>query len=214
MIVLTAKITLESGEEILINRNNLLSIESEILDRGETKQPTWGIKSNSGRMQFLDYRDTDGNLVVKSLAENKKLTSKAKVEIFLKDTLTKKESSLCEFLASEWSYDVNGFTVGLQFKDDLEEWQDIYYELIDVSQNTNAYAIYTELKKTCEDLGWKFSKPDSSTTLILTSHSIRFLFLNNSSIWRQWEKLCEACGLVVFKNRLGEINVSYIFRSF
>jgi hypothetical protein len=210
MITLTATITLEDGTELKLNKKNIISIDQNIIDRSDIKKPSWGIVSNSG---IIEFADNDKDLQVEDLVEALKLTNKAKVNISLENTIAKSKNTVGEFWASSWNYDGIAHIVTLTIKDDLEEWQEIQTEILPVQVALTGTEIYEYLKSITPNK-WVFADLDEVTQNTLDKYYIYFPYLNRASLWRQWEKLCEACGLNIFKNKENKVVVSYHFRSF
>lgn len=208
MITLTAKITLADGTEIVIDKRNMVSIEQSIIDRSDINLPSAGIISNGGSIEFVDY---DGR--IKKLAESYKLNDKAKATIFINDTLSKINSQIGEYYATNWDYESNNRVVKTSLTDDLTEWQNIEIKKWDLHPiETTGWDIYDHLVSLTPSK-WVFENLDNYTATILDDYILERFYLNAGNLWNQWQKLCVACGLYIFKNKNGKIVVSYDFRS-
>ena len=49
-----------------------------------------------------------------------------------------------------------------------------------------------------------FEKLSQLTQNRLSRTKISYPLLKSDNLWKQWEKLCEICGLYIYKNRNGE----------
>jgi hypothetical protein len=201
-----------------INSRNLISLERTIQDRSDFKLPSYGIISNTGNLEF---NDLDGE--VRDYAEMLLLNSGAKCTIYLNNTLVNKHQVVGTFETNDWDYDNDNRSVSVSLKDDLEEWQDIYVEGFGYDPRNP----FNVLKNgTMEDLyRWlsyatpaKYSMPffyqlDTQTQEILKNTKIIYPLLEASTLWQQWNKLCQVCGLYIYKNGKGNIVCSYIYGS-
>ena len=214
MITLTAKIVLEDGTEIAVDKRNILSLETSIIDRSDISLPSWGIISNRGSLTFADYDET-----VRGYADDLRLSDNAKVVVYLTNTITQSVKEIKNFLPSDWDYDSNSRTVSVSLKDDLEEWQNIQIDGFDydvrnpkkVLQNQSMEDLYKWLydrtptkynMKQCDAL-------DNITKEILKTTIIQYPLLKSDKLWAQWNKLCCTCGLYIYKSTQGETTCAY-----
>lgn len=224
MITLTAKITI--GSEIInIDYHNLISLNRNITYRGNNKLPSYGIISNIGN---IDFNDVDGKIL--EYAEQLLLTSDLKVEITLNNTLIGTHEKVGIFETENWTYDNNNRSVSVSLKDDLEEWQDIQIEGFNydprnpsaILPNKTMADLYNWLQG--QDKNGNYRTPqkyqmlalnelDENTQSILANTIIKYPLLENASLWRQWTKLCEVCGLYIYKNNKGQTICTYTFGS-
>ena len=203
---------------IEINNRNLISLTSTIFDRGDYNLPSYGIISNTGNIEFNDL-----NGEIKDYAEQLLLTSDLKVEINLKDTLTKKEKQIALMETTDWDYDNNNRSVSVSLQDDLVEWQNIYVK----GFQYNALNPFKDLPNgSMQDLyNWlinfvpkkyrmlSFGELDIITQNILASTKIEYPLLKDGTLWEQFVKPCEVCGLYVYKNKDGRTVCSYTYGS-
>lgn len=208
------------GEKIDINSRNLISLSTSIFDRSDYKLPSYGIISNVGNLEF-----NDNNEKIKNYAEDLILTSDLKVKITLNNTLTNKSEQVAVMETKEWTYDNDNKSVSVSLKDDLEEWQDIQVSGFNYDPR-NPNAILTN--RNMEDLyRWlqnesrtpskynmlDFDDLDSNTKSILTNTILNYPLLEDGTLWEQWTKLCEVCGLYIYKNNKGETVCSSTYGS-
>lgn len=204
--------------EIEINNRNLISLGGSIFERGDTKLPSYGIISNTGNLEF---NDLDGE--IKDYAEQLLLQSGLQVLIQLKDTLSNKVELVAKMETAQWDYDNNNRSVSVSLKDDLEEWQDIQvqgfycdpknpYSVI-VGGNMANYYNWLMVRTPDKYKMRQFDRLDSKTKDILQRSSIDYPLLKDGSLWEQWQKLCEVCGLYIYKNNEGETVCTYTYGS-
>ena len=221
MITLTALIDISSGalhEELDINKTNLISLNRNITYRSNINSPCYGIMSNKGNIEF---KDIDGK--VQDYADQLILTSDQKVEIYINNTLSKTTEQVGNFVTETWNYDVDNRIVSVNLKDDLEEWQDISVDGFEYDPR-NPYEVLAN--GTMADLYkwlWNvtpskyqmllFDDLDEKTKQILNSAKINYPFLKIATLWRQWQKLCEVCGLYIYKNNKGKTVCIYTLGS-
>ena len=209
MITLTAKITLADGTEIPLDKRNALAIDQSIVDRSNTLAPSYGIISNGGSLEIIDY-----NGEIKSFAQSYRLNDRAVATIYLTNTLVKNCSSqMGKYYATQWVYDDNGQTVRTNLADDLVDWQNIQVEGFNLQNSEmSGLDIYNYLKEETPSR-WQFENLDQTTKQVLEEYIIENPYLQRGNLWSQWYKLCVACGLYIFKNRQAKVAVSYDFRS-
>lgn len=188
---------------INIDNKNLLSLNAKHTDRSDITLPSWGIISNSGDISFVD---TEGQ--IKVYAENGVLKSDTMVTISLNNTLSKKSQIVGVYKTGKWNYDNNNRQVSVPIKDDLEEWQNIQIERIELFEKCSFYDICELLKaKTPEK--FKFKEYDTQTKQILTETICAYPYLESASLWNNFVKICKCCGLYIYKDYQDKIVISY-----
>ena len=213
MITLTAKITLADGTTYDVNKRNMLSLDSKIIDRSDIILPSWGIISNGGNFEIIDY---DGR--IKVWAESLKLNSKTKVIISLNDTISGASTQVGEFFATKWNYDNDRSTASTTLTDGLQQMHDINIEPLeyDLSQiyTINANKIYDFLQEQTVINGFNMvatsdSDFDSDTLDHLNKIAFSYPYIEEMNLWRAWQYFAEALQLHIFKNRHGKIVCIY-----
>jgi hypothetical protein len=58
-----------------------------------------------------------------------------------------------------------------------------------------------------------FEQLDEKTQNILENTTIDYPLLENGTLWEQWQKLCEVCGLYIYKNNEGKTVCTYTYGS-
>lgn len=198
--------------------NNLISLERSIFDRSDTKLPSYGILSNNGNLEF---NDTNGAFL--AYANAGMLVSGLKVHILLNNTLSKSSEQVGVFETDTWDYDNNNRSVSVSLKDDLEEWQDIQVdgfgydprEPFKIIANGKMSNIYKWLhKRTPQKYQMlDIEQLDKETQNILESTIIQYPLLESGTLWEQWTKLCQVCGLYIYKNNEGKTVCTYAYGS-
>lgn len=208
MITLTAKITLADETVYDIDKRNLLSLDTTIVDRSDITMPSWGIISNRGNIRFVDY-----NGKINHLVELNALQDKQKCSLYLTDTLNGTQALVGELYATKWDYDTNSKQVSVTLQDELIEWQDISFAgLIMSAEELTAMEYIGILQDWYIPKKYSFAPFDPKTTTILQEYKIKHAYLKKSSLWGTLNKFCEMLGLHIFKNFKNKIVISYDFR--
>ena len=201
-----------------INYRNLISLNRSIAYRGDTKLPSYGIISNTGNLEFNDL-----NGEIKDYAEQMLLTSDLKVVINLNNTLSKTHEQVGIFETRDWDYDNDNRSVSVSLKDDLEEWQDIQVQgfsydprnpkaILTQKSMANLY-VWLQDKTPTKYQMLSFEQLDEKTQNILQNTIIDYPLLENGTLWEQWQKICEVCGLYIYKNNEGKTICTYTYGS-
>ena len=232
MITLTAKIEINQenpvpftiGESVIgggdligttinvtkeFDRRNLLSIERSIFDRSDLKLPSWGIISNVGNLEF---NDNNGRFL--GYANAGMLVEGMKIELFLNNTLVEGATEkVGTFYTDQWNYENDSRVVSVSLKDDLEEWQDINVEGLDLQTEKYFNWLYKYLFAITTSNGnynmLSINELDENTQAVLNNSYIQYPLLESGSLWQQWTKLCEVCQLHIYKNNDGIIVCRY-----
>lgn len=205
-IQITLKIIFSNGT-LKIDRSNMLSFDIPIVDRSDINNASFGIYSNSGKIEFSDY-----NGIVPLLNPQNRYN----VKVWLVNTLTKNKTMVCDTLTKEWNYDNDSKVASVSIYDGLEDWQDIHFSGIPYNFNEptskSCRFFYEELQKFSVGLGYMvvpFDDLDAQTQKILGETLIPYPFLNASTLWQAWTKLCVVCQLHLFKDFEGNILCKY-----
>lgn len=208
-----------------IDRRNLIALSRKIMYRADNSLPSYGILSNTGSLEF-----NDSNGEVKDYAEQLLLTSDLKVDIWLKNTLTNTEVQVGSFETDTWDYDNDNRSVSVSLRDDLEEWQDIHIDGINFDPRKPFKIIidgkmenfYRWLQGRDSNGNYRtpqkykmlsFDELDDKTKTILQNTIVQYPLLENGTLWEQWTKICQVCGLYIYKNNEGRTVCSYTYGS-
>lgn len=207
MINISAKIRLDDGTDIYIDSKYILSLEANLSDRASFSEPSVGVISTNGYVTISDF---DNNTIYK-LLQNGKIQNQ-RFAIYLNNTLGNHQTRFFVYIISQCIYNVEDKTARINLNDDLIEWQDINIEFSNLQTNQTAYNVYEYLKEKTPNK-WNHQELDNNTASILRAYTIDKAYLKSGSLWSQWNKLCYACGLHVFKNTSNRVCVCYDFRS-
>lgn len=181
---------------IEINRRNIQSIERSVFDRADTSMPSFGIISNAGSIDFIDF-----NGEVKDYAEQQILKSGLDVKIYLNDTLTKVSEVIAKLKTADWNYDSYNRAVSVSLKDTLEQWQEIPFEGYRYTgESKTAYKIFEYLKSKTPNT-YEFAPLDTTTDYVLKEFDFEFPNIKSGSLWSAWNTFCEAMGMYIYMDR-------------
>lgn len=187
---------IDTGLYLYFDRRNLISLSTPIKDRSDNEQPSYGLISNEGEMTVIDT-----TLEIKEYARMKILKPDLDVQIWLEDTITKKKQSIGKFKTNKWSYNNQNFEVTIQLKDDLEELQNINAnEKITrtLSLNSSIFDLYSTLLD-LTPTKYNIEEISSDNINYLKNIIIPYYFIDDGSIWEQWNKFCNITGAHLYK---------------
>lgn len=204
MITITAKIIFSTTEIYEIYSRNLVSVSIDNYDRADLNLPSWGVISNGGNLEFLDW---DGKILEK--ANKNQLTSGFDIEIYLNNTENGAQELIGVKKTDTWDYDNNNYHVSVQLIDDLMEWQDI--QIAGISFNPinpnpqNGKYFYEQLYGFTPNKYnmTPYNSLDPATKAHLQSITVKYPILKPSSLWDAWNKFCMAFQLHIFKDKDG-----------
>lgn len=218
MIKLEAKIYLDEKRTIDIDSRNSISISANLSDRSSLTHTAFGIISNTGNIEF---KDIDGSVLI--LSNQRALVGNLKCEIFLRNTLSKSQQKVATMETGTWNYDSNNRAVSVSIKDNLEEWQNIQIDGFDydprnpakVLPNKSLSDLYKWLhERTPEKYQMlSFAELNAETQSILDITILQCPLLKSATLWRQWTKLCEVCGLYIYADENARTVCNYTYGS-
>lgn len=192
-----------TGLSIYGDRRNLLSISAPIKDRSDNEQPSYGIISNAGTLSLVD-----GTREIKEYARLGLLTQDLDVQLWLEDTQSKKKQSLGKFKTDKWSYDNINFEVTVEFKDSLEQLQNIQIEKLPLSgARRNLYDLYlwiTNLINESVTNKFNFIIDDKAQITLQKINSFTF-YLESDTAWNQLTKILDLTGGHIYENYKREV---------
>lgn len=189
---------------IELDQSNLLNFERTIMDRSDIKRPSFGIISNTGSMSFIDKDGEVADYIAQQLVSSENV-----ITAFLENTQTGAKEQIAYFNTQQWSYNNSQSLVDVQLKDDLEEWQDInvpainYVPTVSTSQTAEWFYRYLWEKTPEKYKMLSFEELDEQTQAVLSGTTILYPLLESSSLWSEWDKLCQLCFLHICKRSDG-----------
>jgi hypothetical protein len=211
MITLSAKISLPTGETIDVNRQNIISIDAGIYDRGDFKLPSYGIISNSGNIKFIDK---NGDILTHAQKGN--LTTDAKVRIYLHNSLVENaKTALAFYKTKSWDYDNDSKVVDVVLSSGLEKLQEIYvpdlgYDF-ETTKHLNVMSIINYIDKYLLPISveYSLSPKDTRTTKILERIFIKFAYIKDKTVWEALQNIAEVCQCHIYVGKGNFIYISY-----
>lgn len=192
------------------DKNNLVSIMYSMYERSDYKLPSYGVVSNTGELKFNDLTGE-----IKDYANQNLLVEGLDVTLSITNTISNKTKKIGVLKTNEWDYNEYNRVVSVTLKDELTEWQDIQVDGITydprITEPTSMGFFYDYL---CEKTPRKYKmlsyvELDETVKDLLSSTKVPYAFLQSGSLWEQWEKICHACGLYIYKNSQGRTVCSY-----
>ncbi len=206
------------GNEVIVknivDKRNIVSIETEIRDRDAIDYPSFGVISNSGRICFKDvggvFRQyvVDGNVRVYD-----------PVDIYLSNTITNGREQVGSYFIGDIYYDQDSTEMTFQLTDGLEMMQDFDFEGINpykYSQNDTNMGISTTIldifdefvisAKSKMDIGFSFFGETSSNMEKIT---VPTPIVEKSSLWVAFQKVTIPSQSHIFKNKNGNVTIAY-----
>lgn len=194
-----------------ITKDALLSLNFESARQSDFERPSFGIISKTGTISFVD-KDSVVKNNLQWLTTNKKFV----IYVFLKNTKTDTYRKVGEYTTNKWRYNQNSNIVEVDFADTLQEWQDRNVDELPVDLTSvttkDCVTIYTYLRETLKrplETNGKItyyylyglddiSDLDEKTQDILNNTIIKYPILKSGSLWENFEKLCQVCGLHIY----------------
>lgn len=201
-----------SDTNIEIDRDKLVSFESDISDRSNVQQPAYGIISNTANMVFNDFGEQALDLITTKI-----LRGGIKVSAYYYDDIAGKQEQASNMFIQSLSYDSDNKQVNVTLKDNLEQWQKVTIPALetDITINDTKTAKYYFdylYSKTIEFSSvnmLSFNELDSNTQSILNNTTVEYPILDEDFLWNGWLKLCELCLLHIYVDNNGRGVVKY-----
>lgn len=198
-----------SNIDIEIDKSNLISFDGEIMDRSDIQYPVFGIISNKASLVV-----SDSNEQILDLIGQRLLNSGSQVNVWMNNTSAEIETQIVSMRIKELTYDNYSREVSMQLTDGLEDLQDINFPAINYDPSApkteTARYFYNKLYTMTTGLGYSFEPLDIETAKKLNNTVIQYPLLYSSSLWDEWDKLCQLCLLHFYKNNKGKIVVKYL----
>lgn len=156
--------------------------------------PQYGIIGQYGHAQFIDYTET-----IKNLIQNNKLNKTVAVTIYNGNiVLGKYETS------SNWDYNVYTTEVSIDLQDKIMKWQEIEIKKTEISYDVTATQIYNYLLQYCTN--FTFNVPHE-TISFWDNITVPYFYLENDTLWNQWNKFLNLTQSVLYTMPNGEIKI-------
>ena len=188
-------ISLPSNVEYYVGGANLQSVSSNVLDRKDEVLPSYGVISNGGNLDFIDY-----NREIEKYIANNIDTQNMKVEITLHNTLTRRKQLVGILYTNEWEYDDDSKNVSVSLLDDLIEWQNIKFLGMPLKNEMTLLEIYEYLRGITPSK-FEFEEMDEETTSYMQSVKCTNPYIEEGSLWSAYDKLCQIGALHIYKNK-------------
>lgn len=196
---------------INVDKDNLMSFNSDIIDRADINFPTYGIISNSASISFSDLDESTLDLITQQI-----LKSNIQVKVYLNNSEAEKPEEtepICVMETRGLSYNIDNRQVQVSLKDNIEEWQEINIEGINYdpldgnSQTAQWFYEYLYSKTPKEYDMLSFEELDEKIQDKLKNTMIMYPLLESDTLWNSWQKFCELCFLHIYVNYDGRVVV-------
>lgn len=199
-----------SDIDIEIDKNNLISFNSTVVDRANLQYPSYGVVANSANLTILDFDEQVLDLITQQI-----LHSGIKVSVFLNNTYSGASEQVCVMEIRELTYDNDSRQVQVSLKDNLEELQEISvsaisYDPINGESKTAKWFYEYLYNKTPREYNFQtYDELDENVQNRLSRTTIQYPLLEESTLWDAWQKLCELCLLHIYTDHEGKTVCKY-----
>lgn len=211
MITLENYITFDNDitKRYAVKHHNLVSLEITRKERKDLALPCWGIISNGGNIEFIDYDGTIKSRILSGIIHKETI-----VETFLLENSTITKSIVSKMYAKEWQYDEQTKKVYVTLSDNLEKLQDINIDLVKTPMVDDMLAstLYNTLRDATIQNGFnvmEFANLDATTKSHLENYAFPNFFIDNMTLWGAWKNFCEALQLYMYQDKNGEVVCVY-----
>lgn len=179
--------------EQIFDQRNLLSIESEVKDRSDIEQPSFGIISNGGSLSF-----NDSSSRFLEYANAGLLTEGIEIKIFLENTLTKSKKQVGLYYTTDWEYDNGNRSVSVSFKDNLEDLQNKMVLTKKTVVPNNMYAILQDLLQENLNIVSNFRFTEAAMSSLERTKCEYPILEEKKALWYHIDQICNICGLQMY----------------
>lgn len=194
---------IDTNTLIEIPQGSLIDLQFSGMDRSDYKQPSYGIYTNSGSIEFIEKSNK-----IKPLKEAGRLLN-SKIEFYFSNRY--KDTIIGTFYISEGDYSQTSNRVTLHFKDKIEKWQEITLPKDQVLE-MGSWPVET-LRQTISgqveglDIVTYYGNQSTTTRWNMTRISAPYLF--SSSFWAFMTKCCEVTGSYIFCDEKGRAAIYF-----
>ena len=165
---------------------DLISLQYSCLDRTDALKPSWGIKSNTGSIKFIDTFN-----IAKFI---EKTVSNCEIRILLENNYG--VHLLSTFRFDNQKTDRKNMECEISLKDELSLWQDIKKPRINIHDFEQGQTTASELIN--KIYGYDvLHNSDENTQAYLQKFIITYPYLAEGSLWSQFAQICEATGCYI-----------------
>lgn len=184
----------------VIDKRNILSLETEIRDRADIDKPSFGLISNGGQISF-----SDNNSKFLKYVENGILKNGERIAFFLSNTVSKTTEQVGEYFVTSFDYDKDNKTVSVHFDDDLIYTQEEVVQSKPYISEETAENLIIYANSNSSTLSYEESE---ETKEKLSKTTIKYPTLKDMSVWSLTNSICCICGFSGYKNKKGKMTFS------
>lgn len=170
--------------------NGLLSFTRGSQSMQDNTTPNYGALAQYGSIKLADYTGE-----INEIEELNMLTSGIKIRLYMDNEL------VGDYLFDTFDKE-NKTTYNIQLTDEIANWNNILINGESLQENITAYDFYLLLKNYYEA-----DYEDLSPEMIdyLKSIIIKYFYLENGTLFEQWNKFCDITQMLVYKKQNGKI---------
>lgn len=188
----------------VVDKRNILSLESEIRDRADADKPSFGVISSGGSMSFKDK-----NGMFESYANIGSLRGGEPIKVFLINSINHNKQQVGSYYAADWDYDNDNRSVSVSFNDDLERMQGIATPTLNLLEQdgVSLLDLYSKAKEIAINNGFQFDETNTSALDFMQKMKVSYAYMLSGNLWQLFDKISVACCANVFVNRLGMVEI-------
>lgn len=184
----------------IIDKKNIISMESEIRDRAEIGNPSFGLISSGGKLSF---RDIDS--VFLNHLEDKGTKGNDEIIIYLNNEATNAKEQVGSYFITNWEYDKENMIVSASFSDNITDAQGEFFNSKNSVSEETAENLIIYAFNNSKVLFYEESEEFKE---ILSNTKIKYPILKDLNVWSLTNSVCGVCGLCCYKNKKGETSFS------
>jgi hypothetical protein len=182
----------------VVDKRNILSLESEIRDRADVDKPSFGVISSGGSLSMKD-----NNKILLNYANLGLLTEGLAIRIFLNNTITKHSKPIGIYYICDLHYDNDNRSLTISFNDRLEDLQNITVLPNPIVKTQSMRKILVPVLYNNLPAGYTFEITDMADERLSNTVCKYPYFDSERSLWFYISQVCKICGLFVYKNEQG-----------
>ena len=182
----------------VVDKRNILSLESEIRDRADVDKPSFGVISSGGRLTVKDH-----NKILLDYATIGMLTEGVAIRVFLNNTVTKHSKQIGIYYIDDVHYDNDNRSVSVSYNDGLEDLQNITVLPDPIVKSQSMRQILVNVLSNHLPLGSIFEITEIADERLSKTVCQYPYFDTERSLWYYISQVCTICGLFAYKNDQG-----------